>query len=202
MPCRRDLLSVLKVVAHEEDAARPRVNRVTWGKPRGVKRPACYHSRPARVEAVARLRDSHAADMSNRPERKTHSDRLAEDEAQVALRPLGPANEAINPDRQTNARCAKRSTPPAGLDRGRRRFVNSVDSARAACEGPTSNSALAAFPLGLSPCNRDHAPRLSMVGNRGESQTLLPFLPDPFGAVYAPEAIRNKSDYLFGINSA
>ena len=127
--------------------------------------------------------------MSNRPGRKTHSDRLGEDDAQNALRPLRPAKGAINPNRQTSAQREKRSTPTArdrcpvceaisstrrtgaqrekderqtptaGLSRGRRTGVNSVDSVRAACEGPTSNSASAAFPLGLSPCNRDHAPR-------------------------------------------
>ena len=83
---------------------------------------------------------------------------------QVALRPLGPANEAINPNRQTYARCAERSTPLAGrVSSGRRATADSnppdwtedegpvsnlVDSARAACGGPTSNSAVTAFPLG------------------------------------------------------
>ena len=86
-----------------------------------------------------------------------------------------PADEAINPNRQTGARCAKRSnsTRRTGVQREKDQrqlqppnwtedegpSVNSVVSVRAACEGPTSNSASAAFPLGLSPCNRDHAPR-------------------------------------------
>ena len=43
--------------------------------------------------------------MFSRPGRKTHSDRPGEDEAQKALRPLGPTDEAIKlhpPDRSTN----------------------------------------------------------------------------------------------------
>ena len=49
--------------------------------------------------------------MWSRPGRKTHSDRPGEDEAQKALRPLGPTDEAIKPqapDRSTNG---ERSTP-------------------------------------------------------------------------------------------
>ena len=39
-------------------------------------------------------------------------------------------------------------TPTAGLDRGRRTSVNSVVSARAACEGPTSTPLRQQFPRG------------------------------------------------------
>ena len=72
--------------------------------------------RPARVEAAARLRVSHAAGMLNRSGRKTHSDRLGEDEAQKALHPQSPAGEAINFSRQTGVQREKdlRQTPTAG----------------------------------------------------------------------------------------
>ena len=104
----------------------------------------------------------------------THSDRLVEDEAQNALRPLGPAEGAINPNRQTGARRMKRSTPLAGrVFSGRRTNVNSNPPDWTEDEGAVSTpsirpvllaesyveSAVAAFPLGRSPCNRDHAPR-------------------------------------------
>ena len=53
-------------------------------------------------------------------------------------------------NRKTGAQRVKdqRQLHPPDVDRGRRTRVNSVDSARAACEGPTSNSAVAAFPRG------------------------------------------------------
>ena len=54
--------------------------------------------------------------MLNRPGRKTHSDRLGEDEAQKALHPQSPAGEAINSNHRTGARREKdlRQTPTAG----------------------------------------------------------------------------------------
>ena len=89
---------------------------------------------------------------------------------------LSPTDEAINPKRRTIAQRKERSTPNArpvssgGSDQlpttgrvssGRRAYhsnrrtgprtesyVKSVVSARAGCEGPTSNSALPAFPRG------------------------------------------------------
>ncbi len=52
--------------------------------------------------------------MMSQSKRKTLSDQLAEGRTQKALRPLGPAEGAINPNRQTGARRMKRSTPLAG----------------------------------------------------------------------------------------
>ena len=54
--------------------------------------------------------------MLNRSGRKTHSDRLGEDEAQKALHPQSPAGEAINSNHRTGARREKdlRHTPTAG----------------------------------------------------------------------------------------
>ena len=120
------------------------------------------------------LRVSRAAGMKSQSKRKTHSDQLAEDVAQDALRPQCPASEAINPNRQTGARRMKRSTPLAGrVFSGRRTNVKLQPPDWTEDEGPVSTpsnrpvllaesyveSAVAAFPLGRSPCNRDHAPR-------------------------------------------
>ena len=153
----------------------PRVNKRSVGK--AARREAAsllLNCRPARVEAAARLRVSHAAGMLNRSGRKTHSDRLGEDEAQKALHPQSPAGEAINFSRQTGVQREKRSTPaartvssgrsdqlqppdwcPAGeglitptAGRGpRTKGLSLRPSARAACEG-LNHSALAAVPLG------------------------------------------------------
>ena len=80
----------------KEDAARPG-RKTSVGK--AARREAAsllLSRRPARVEAAARLRVSHAAGTLNRSGRKTHSDRPGEDEAQKALHPQCPAGEAIN----------------------------------------------------------------------------------------------------------
>ena len=54
--------------------------------------------------------------MWNRPGRKTHSDRLVQDETQDAVRPRCPAGEAINSNRKTGAQRVKdqRQTSTAG----------------------------------------------------------------------------------------
>ncbi len=127
---------------------------------------------------------------------------------------LGPTEGAINPNRQTDARCAKRSTPLAGrVSSGRRTNVNinrrTGPRTRDLCQTSSIRPVLLAEDqrqtphrqrslLGdakVNPCNRDHAPRLSRVGNRGESQTVPLLLPDPFVAEYALEAIRSKPVY-------
>ena len=150
--------------------------------------------------------------MRSRSERQTHSDQLAEDEAQDALRPRRPAegainssrrtsvrrDEAINPSRQTSAQRMKQSAPTrrtgaqrvkdqrqtstAGLSRGRRTSVNSVHSARAACEGPTSTPQWQHSLVGdskVNPCNRDHAPRFLWRETLEKSQTVQPLLLHP-----------------------
>ncbi len=154
------------------DAARPRVKSDLGEKLRDVKRPACFSVADRRV---LKLRPSDSQPCRRRVESAGATEPLrptVEDETQSpprtrygsALRSRCPADGAINPNRQTGVRRQKRSTPSrwtgarrvkdqrqtstAGLGRGRRTGVNSVDSARAACEGPTSNSASAAFPRG------------------------------------------------------
>ena len=86
--------------------------------------------------------------MEKRSERVAHSDQGIEDQAQDALRPRCPAEEAINSNRRTvssgrsdqlqplnGARREKGlSLQPPDVDR-RRRAYHSVDSVRAACEG-------------------------------------------------------------------
>ena len=95
----------------KEDAARP-----GWiasgGKLRDVKRPACFSVADRRVSKLRPwLRVSRAAGMRNRSERKTHSDQLAWEEAQGALRSRCPADEAINLSHRTNAQRMEQSTP-------------------------------------------------------------------------------------------
>ena len=88
-----------------------------WAEPTSVGKAArleadrpAWNGRPARVEGAARLSISHAAGMRSRSRCEAHFDRLVEDEAQ-ALRPRRPADEAINPSRQTIAQRKERSTP-------------------------------------------------------------------------------------------
>ena len=136
--------------------------------------------------------------MRSRSERQTHSDRPVENETHDTLRPQNPAEGAINPSRQTSAqrdeaispnspnRCPAGEGPTSNFNRRteprRRTSVNSVHSARAACEGPTSNSAVAAFPrerlLGQL-VQQGSRTQVSMVGNLGESQTVQSLLPHP-----------------------
>ena len=128
--------------------------------------------------------------MLNRPGRKTHSDRLGEDEAQKALHPQSPAGEAIN------------SSSPDGCPTGegltsnsnRRTWTedegptsNSVVSARAACGElrqirSGSNSLVGDLPESESsvksdPGNRDRAPRFLWSETLVESQTVQTLLP-------------------------
>ena len=99
VPCRRRSSPRVDTVQVEGKAARREAASLLLSR------------RPARVEAAARLRVSHAAGMRNRSKRKTHSDQLAWDEAQGALRSRCPADEAINPSHRTNAQRMRRSTP-------------------------------------------------------------------------------------------
>ena len=150
--------------------------------------------------------------MRSRSGRQTHSDRPSEDEAQGALRPMCPAEGAINPNRQTSARRKERSTPSAGrvssdrsnqlqlagqVSSGRRTNVKLQPPDWTEDEGPASTPSFRpALPakdqrqlrigsnslvvdhsgeriiLRSYPCNRDHAPRVSMVGNLGKSLTM------------------------------
>ena len=71
-------------------------------------------------------------------------------------------------------------TPTAGLDRGRRTSVNSVVSARAACEGPASTPLQQHSLVGdrgranhppVMPVQQGSRTQVSMVGNLGKSLT-------------------------------
>ncbi len=74
--------------------------------------------------------------MRSRSGRQTHSDRLSEDEAQRAVRPSCPAEEAIHSDHQTSVQRVKRSTStarPVSSDRSDQlRFARPVSSGRRA----------------------------------------------------------------------
>ena len=148
--------------------------------------------------------------MWNRPGRKTHSDRLVQDETQDAVRPRCPAEEAVNSNRKTSVQRMKRSTPSAERASSGRSYQLQPQDQCPTGEGPTSNfnrrtwtedegpgSTPSIRPelLGkdqrqtpqwqhslvgdskVYPCNRDHAPRVSMVGNLGKSLTTHPLLP-------------------------
>ena len=174
--------------------------------------PCNIRRKPARVGRRCGLAVSQPCREHEEPVgAKTHSDRPVENEAQRAVRPSCPAEEAINSDRQTSAQRVKRSTPsarPVSSDRsdqlrragrvssGRRTNVNSNRRTWTEDEGPGSTPSFrSALPakdqrqlrfssipswatggeriiLRSDPCNRDHAPRVSMVGNLGKSQTV------------------------------
>ena len=71
-----------------------------------------------------------------------------------------PTEGAINPDRQADVQRRKRSTPTAGLDRGRRTSVNSVVSARAASCGELGQVRFGSIPswaTGESESSSGHA---------------------------------------------
>ena len=114
--------------------------------------------RPARVEAAARLRVSHAAGMLNRPGRKTHSDRLGEDEAQKALHPQSPAGEAIN------------SSSPDGCPAGEGLTSNSSRRTWTKDEGPTSNSVVSARAA-CGELRQIRSGSNSLVGDLSESES-------------------------------
>ena len=122
--------------------------RPSWEKLRDVKRPAFQSQTGACRSYGPWLCVSYAAGMLNRSGRKTHSDRLGEDEAQKALHPQSPAGEAINSNDRTGARREKdlRQTPTAG--RGpRTKDLRQTSSFRPCClRRATSNPAAAAIP--------------------------------------------------------
>ena len=147
-------------------------------------RPSCQSAMPQSMRSLSK--------------RQTRFNRLVEDGAQGALRPSCPTDEAINPNRQTGVQRKKRSTPIAErVSSGRRTNVKlqppdwtedeelrQIRRFDPCCLRRTNvNSASAAVPswetggeriiLRSYPCNRDHAPRVSMVGNLGESLTVL-----------------------------
>ena len=150
------------------------------GKLRDMKRPACFSIADRRVSKLRPwLRVSRAAGMRNRSERKTHSDQLAWEEAQGALRSRCPTVEAINLSHRTNAQRMERSTPArrTGVLRVKDQRQTSPDGrgprTKDQCQTPSIRPALVAKDqrqtphcqhslVGDSkvyPCNRDHAPR-------------------------------------------
>ncbi len=151
------------------------------GELRDVKRPACFQRQTGACRrcgpaACQPCRGHEEPVGGDRPvcNRQTHSDRPTENEAQGALRPSCPTDEAINPNRQTGSQRQERSTPTgrrmssdvsdqlqspdgcpageglitptAGLDRGRRTSVNSVVSARAASCGELGQVRFGSIP--------------------------------------------------------
>ena len=124
-----------------------------------MRRPACFSVADRRVSKL-RPSDSQPCrrHVSNRSGRQSRSDRLLRTKRKACPVLDTGARSVLDvqrlkrstPTRRTGARRVKdqRQTSTAGLSQGRRINVNSVDSARAGCEGPTSNSASPAFPRG------------------------------------------------------
>ena len=129
------------------------------GKLRNVKRPACFSVADRRVSKLRPwLCVSYAAGMLNRPGRKTHSDRLGEDEAQKALHPQSPAGEAIN------------SNSPDGCPTGEGLTSNSNRRTWTEDEGPTSNSVVSARAA-CGELRQIHSGSISLVGDLSESES-------------------------------
>ena len=197
---RRSMPKVRSVRVGRKAARREAASLLRMADRRMVRRLPCNIGRkPAHVEAAALAVSQpcrgHEAGRGDRPvcNRQAHSDRLVEDGAQRAVRPSCPAEEAINLNHQTGVQRPKRSTPirrtgvqrekalgqlqPAGLDRGRRTGVNSVLSARAACEGlitPLRQHSLVgdrgrAIHPPVMPVQQGSRTQVSMVGNLGKA---------------------------------
>ena len=176
----------------ERRRSSPRVDSVRLGgKLRDVRRPACFSVADRRVSKLRPwLCVSYAAGMLNRSGRKTHSDRLGEDEAQKALHPQSPAGEAINSNSPDGCPAGEGLTSNSN----RRTWTedegptsNFVVSARAACGElrqirSGSNSLVGDLPESESsvrsdPGNRDRAPRFLWSETLVESQTVPTLLP-------------------------
>ena len=157
--------------------------------------------------------------MWNRPGRKTHSDRLVQDETQDAVRPRCPtegainpnrktrcpAGEAINSNRKTSAQRVKdqRQTSTAGRgprtkDQGQlRRFGPSC--LRRTNVKLRSGSIPSWETLGL-PVQQGSRTQVSMVGNLGKSLTTHPLLPHSEPDVKGFAVQPPKSLYLVHIS--
>ena len=163
-----------------------------WGKLRSVKRPACFQRQTGACRscglAVSQPCRGHeepvgATDLSSTG-RRTPTDQVRtkhrarsvpgvqrQERSTPTARLMSSGMKRSTPTRRTGVQRAKdqRQTPTAGLGPRTESYVKSAGSIRAACEGPTSNSASAAVPswetggeriiLRSYPCNRDHAPR-------------------------------------------
>ena len=94
-----------------------------------------------------------------------------------------PTCEAINSNAPDGCPAGEgpTSTPTRRTGPRTESYVKSAGSIRAACEGPTSNSASAAFPLGRlyghARATGRSRTQVSMAGNLGESQTVKSLSP-------------------------
>ena len=127
----------------------------------------------------------HSVLRVQRRERSLPTARLVPNGRSDQPRPSGgcPVTEAINSQPPDGCPTGEGLiTPTAGLDRGRR--AKSTPSFRSALPAKDQRqlrfSSIPSWETGGEriilrsyPCNRDHAPRVSMVGNLGKSQTVL-----------------------------
>ena len=168
----------------------------------GVSQPCRGHEEPAGATALSSTgrrtptdlwRTKHGArsvpDVQQQ-ERSTPTARLMSSglERSTPTAEQCPTCEAINSNSPDGCPAGEgpTSTPTAGQDRGRRATSNpSVRSALPAKDQrqlrfssiPSWATGGERIILRSCPCNRDHAPRVSMVGNLGKSQTVLSLLP-------------------------
>ena len=168
---------------------------VTGGKLRDVKRPACLERQTGACRSCG-LAVSQPCRRREEPVETTDAFRPTGGgrgaESGPSLMPNGrsdqpqppdgcPVTEAINFNHRTGVQRAKGlSLQPPDLDRGRRTSVNSVVSARAGCEGPTSTPHCQHSLVGdrgranhppIGPVQQGSRTQVSMVGNLGKSQT-------------------------------
>ena len=177
---RREAASLLGTADHRMSKVRPRCQR----------QPRRGHEEP--VEATDALRPtgggrSAESGPSQLPgggsDPLRPPDQCPASEAINSSRQTCPASEAINSDSPDGCPAGEGLiTPTAGLDRGRR--AKSTPSFRSALPAkdqrqlrfgsiPSWETGGERIILRSCPCNRDHAPRVSMVENLGKSQTVL-----------------------------
>ena len=142
-----------------------------WGKAARREAASLLATTDRRVSKLRpSCRVSHAAGMSNRPGRQTHSDRLAEDEAleRVPSHVSSGGSDQLQPPDGCPAGEGI-TTPTAERGPRTKGYSNSVDSARAACgelsQIRSGSSSLVGDHSGeriirqIRPGLRDHAPR-------------------------------------------
>ena len=106
--------------------------------------------------------------MRSRSGRQTHSDRLVEDEAQGALRPSCPAEEAINLNRQTGVQRPKRSTSTRRTGVQREKGLSLQPPDWTEDEGPWSTPSFRSA-LPAKDQRQLRSGSISLVGDRGRA---------------------------------
>ena len=141
-----------------------------------------HSDRPVENETQRAVRPSCPAEEAINPKRRTIAQR--KERSTPTARPVSSdgSDQLPTTGRVSNGRRTNVKLQPPDLDRGRRATSNpSVRSALPAKDQrqlrfgsiPSWETGGERIILRSCPCNRDHAPRVSMVGNLGKSQTVL-----------------------------